>query len=421
MLMALLISACGPTATDEDDRRFANDTPPPRATPAMQGSPVASRPGGPLVPIAATPDLAGLLSSPTTAASAFVLLDGQLLIAGVDGLVSEVALAGPVAALSVSPAGDRAAVLVDAGTGTATPVATPEEATPPADGDAGFARSLVVVGGDGAVVRTIDDLATTLGEQPEIGDATSGEDAVVAVAIGPTADDLLVAFPDGLLVRLPGEGPATVVPGSGNLADLRQVAWSPDGASLAIVAADVAEGMPAVFYTALRADGIDPVRVAPGPGRTTGDIAWLPDSRGLVFVDATGPVSAETLRSGRDLFVTPLRTDRRTLVAAAGIIGPNAGVVDFTVNPNGGSVAYTLFRAEGDEVRFNSLWVGGIDGRSPVQLTLPEGLAVAGIAWTSAGLLVLATPDVDGNRAALIVGPDGVARQASEQAATPAA
>ncbi len=421
-LVTLVISACGPTATDEDDRRFANDTPPPRATPAMQGSPVTSRRDGPPVPIAATPDLAGLLSSPAVASSAFFLLDGRLLIAGVDGIVTAAALAGPVSALSVAPAGDRAAVLVEAVAGTATPLATPDQsATPASVGGAASARSLVIVGGDGAVIRTIDDLDATLAEQPEIGETMSGGDAAVAVAIGPTADDLLVAFPDGLLVRLLTGGAVTVVPGSGNLADLRQVSWSPDGGSLAIVAADAADGMPAVFYTALRADGIDPVRVAPAPGRTTGDVAWLPDSRGLVFVDATGPVGAETLRAGRDLFLTPLRTDRRTLVAAAGIIGPGAGVVAFAVNPNGESVAYTLYRAEGADARFNSLWVGGIDGRSPSRLTLPDGVGVSGLAWTSAGLLVLTAPAADGAAQALLVEPDGVARPAADAGATPAA
>ncbi len=421
----LLLSACGPAATNDDDRRFANETEPPRATLAPQGSPVASRPGDLLPPVAATPDLGRLLSPPATASTAFFLLDGRLLIARIDGAIQEVLLPGPVSALSISSAGDVAAVLVRSNSDAGTPAASPEQPTTPdpaaSAGGTGLDVSAVVIGADGAVIRTIDDLRTTLEGRPDIIEAMSGESSVATVAIGPTPGDLLVAFSDGLLVRFPAEGEAAIVPGSGNLADVVTVVWSPDGGALAIVAAGEDGGIPALYYTALREDGIDPVRVAPALGRTTGGVAWLPDSRGLVFIDASGPVSAETLRAGRDLFVTPLRSDRRTLVAAAGIIGPSAGVVDFVVSPDGASVAYTLYRAEGNDARFNSLWVGGIDGRSPVQLSLPDGGGVQGLAWTVAGLLVLTSPAADGAPAALLVGPDGVARPATDQVSTPAA
>ncbi len=422
--MVLLLGACGPAATNDDDRKFANQTQPPAATPGQAGSPVVVTPDRSPPSIAATPDLATLLSSPTAVRAAFFLVEGRLLIASGDGTVRDVSLPGPVLSLSVSPGGDLAAVLVTSAAFGSTPAATPERATTP-DPSAGSDSdrlSAVIVGADGETVRSIDDLQGVLEAQPDVRDALSGEGSVATVAtvaMGPSAADLLVAFADGLLVRLPAEGEATVVPGSGNLADVQQVIWSPDGAALAIVAAIAPEEMPAVFYTALREDGIDPVRIAPATGRTTGDIAWMPNGRGVLFVDTTGPVSTATLRSGRDLFLTPLRSDRRTLVAAAGIIGPAAGVVDFAVNPDGESVAYTLYRVEGDRVRFNSLWVGGIDGRSPVQLTLPDGATVGGLAWTSAGLLVLTAATDEVEPTVLLTGPDGVARPATDQAATP--
>lgn len=423
MLAVMVLSACGPTATNEDDRRFANETEPPRATPALEGSSGPSGVNELAAPVAATPDLARLLSAPASASAAFFLLDGRLLIAGIDGDVREVGLSGPVSALSVAPSGDVAAVLFSSGGDAGTPVAAPSPPVTPgpaaSSGGTGSDVSMVVVGSDGAVLRSIDDLGRTFAGQPTISVAMSGEANVEAVAIGPTPDDLLVAFSDGLLVQLPAAGKPKVIPGSGHLADVVTVIWSPDGGALAIVAAGEADEVPALYYTALRADGIDPVRVAPAPGRTTGVVAWLPDSRGLIFVDATGPVSAETLRSGRDLFVTPLRSDRRMLIVAAGIIGPSAGVVDFAVSPDGTAVAYTLFRTEGSDARFNSLWVDGIDGRSPVQLTMPDGAGVQGLAWTTAGLLVLTSPAADGAQGVLLVGADGVARPVTEQVATP--
>ena len=422
LLVVLLLGACGPTATNEDDRKYANQTQPPAATPVPAGTPIAGVPASDS-PIAATPDLASLLSSPTAVGSAFFLVEDRLLIASTDGTIRDVSLPGPVLALSVSPGGELAAVLVASAATGSTPAATPEQPTTPGPpgGTESQRLSVVIVGSDGKPVRSIDDLPQVLDAQSDVRDVISGEGGVTTVAMGPTADDLLVVFPDGLLVRLPAGGEPTVVPGSGNLADVRQVVWSPDGAALAIVGADAPDGMTAVFSTALREDGIDPVRIAPAPGRTTGDIAWLPDGRGVLFVDATGPLSAETLRSGRDLFLTPLRSDRRTLVAAAGIIGPAAGVVDFAVNPDGRSVAYTLYRVEGDGVEFNSLWVGGIDGRSPVRLTLPGGETIAGLAWTSAGLLVLTAATDEAEPTVLLIGSDGVARPATDQAAPPAA
>jgi len=423
LLTVLFLGACGPTATNEDDRKFANQTQPPAATPVPAGSPIAGVPAGSAPPIAATPDLASLLSTSTPIGSAFFLVEGRLLIASSDGTVRDVSLPGPVSALSVSPGGDLAAVLVAPVAFGSTPASTPERpGTPgPSGGTESQRLSVVIVGSDGETLRLIDDLQLALDAQSDVRSVVSGDGAVTTVAIGPTADDLLVVFPDGLLVRLPAEGAAAVVPGSGNLADVRQVVWASDGAALAIVGADAPGAMPAVFSTALREDGIDPVRIAPAPGRTTGDIAWLPDGRGVLFVDTTGPVSTETLRSGRDLFLTPLRSDRRTLVAAAGIIGPAAGVVDFAVNPDGDSVAYTLYRVEGDGVRFNSLWVGSVDGRSPVQLTLPDGATVGGLAWTAAGLLVLTAATDAAESTVLLVGSDGVARPATAQPATPAA
>lgn len=427
VILISLLASCGPEAVDEDDREFANLTPPPARTntPVLVGSPVtsSSTEGSPSL---ATPDPTQLLIPSTTLNSVFFVVDGALLVASDDGALRPVELAGRVEELSVAPAGQSAAVLLRPASAAATLVAA-APGTPPVASAAGATApdtvpiSLAIIGADGTVVRQVDDVSGRLGETAGIRDAVSAAGTIATVALGPTPGDLLVVFADGLLVRLPAEGEASIIRGSGNLADVAQVSWAPNGQGLAIVAAEEPGEPAAVFYTALRADGIDAVRVAPAPGRTTGEVAWLPDGSGILFVDAAGPVEAAALRSGRDLFVTPLRSDRRKLVAAAGVIGPAAGVVLFAAAPGGEAIAYTLHRAEGDEVRFNSLWVGSIDGRSAIRITLPDNVDVLGLGWTATGLMVLAGPIDGGTPSALLVGPDGVARRAAAQSpATPA-
>lgn len=421
VLLLVVLSACGP-ATSNDDRRFASSTQPPRPTVA---SPRAGTPAGTPVdqsaiePLA-TPDPARLLTSDARANAGFFLSSGRLLVAHVDGTVRDVTLPGPASAISVAPNGTTAAVLVSGAAGTGTPSAatTPDgRATP--TGATG-AVSVVIVDARGEFVRTVDDVMGRLVGDPEAADALAGETTIVTIGLGPNIDDLIVAFADGLLVRVPTKRAVAVIPGSGNLADVRQVSWAPNGRALAVVAAGAAGELPAIYYTPLRADGIDLVRIAPAAGRTTDRVAWLPDASGVVFTDAAGPLDAVSLRSGRDLFVTPLRSDRRTLVAAAGVIGPAAGVVDIAVAPGDGQVAYTLYRAEGDQVRFNSLWVGPLDGNGAIQIALPALDGIDGLAWTAGGLLILAEGVGGGGPEVLLVGPDGVVA-APAPAATPAA
>lgn len=411
VLAIALLSACGPTATNDDDYQFASRTQPPRSSVASPelGTPVGTPVDAPGVGGETTPDPASLLTSEATAAAAFFLMAGKLVVAHVDGRLQSVPLPGPATKMSVSPNGATVAVLVDVAAATATPggTATPDDAVTPDPSAAAY--SVMIVDARGEVVRSVDDVMAKLGEQPEVTDALAGDASIVTVALGPNIDDLIVAFADGLLVRVPTTRPATIVPGSGNLADVRQVVWSPNGKALAIVAAETPDQLPAVFYTPLRSDGIDPVRIAPAPGRTTDQIAWLPDASGVVFTDAAGPLDEVSLRSGRDLFVTPLRSDRRTLVAAAGIIGPAAGVVDFAIAPGSDAIAYTLYRTEGAQVRFNSLWVGSLKNQGSVQIALPGASTVVGMAWTSGGLLVLVRGSEETGPEILLVGPDGVA------------
>ena len=416
MLVVSLLAACGPEATDEDDREFANLTPPAvqTATTSITGSPIASSPVG-TVPGLATPDPATLFIAPAAPTTAFFVVEGALLLVGADGTPQPVELTGPVDAFSVAPGGESVAVLfrpVSTDPAPATPLAT----TPTAPDAATTATptapvSLAVIGSDGAVIRQVDDIAARFAAMPDVRGAVSTDATIATLALGPAPDDLLVAYEDGLLVQVPVTGEPAVVRGSGNLVAVSQVSWSPDGKGLAIVAAGRPGEPAAVYFTALRPDGIDPVRVAPAPGRTTGEVAWLPDGSGILFVDAAGPLDATTLRSGRDLFVTPLRSDRRMLVAAAGVIGPAAGVVQFAPSPNG-AVAYALYRAEGAEVRFNSLWVGSIDGQTTVPINLTDTADILGLAWTAAGLVVLSEPSSGGEPVTLLVGPDGVARPA---------
>lgn len=410
-MVLVLLSACGPATTNDDDRQFASrtQTPRPSAAAPRVGTPSGTPSDGLSVETAATPDPADLLASPATASAAFFAMDGRLVVAHVDGRLQNVTLPGPLTALSVAPNGTTAAVLVDGTAGPATPgsVGTSGRTVPEAGGTS---YSIVIVDTEGKIVRSVDDVLATIDAQPEVATALATEVSIATIALGPTIDDLIVAFPDGLLVRVPQSQPATVIPGSGNLADVQEVAWSPTGKGLVIIAADPAGGLPGVYHAPLRADGIDPVRIAPAPGRTTDDVAWLPDSSGVLFTDAAGPLDEGSLRAGRDLFMTPLRSDRRTLVAAAGVIGPAAGVVDFAVAPGGGSVAYTLYRSEGDQVRFNSLWVGATATQGAVRIQLPDDMAsIDGLAWTSSGLLVLAQPQDGAGPKVLLVGTDGVA------------
>ena len=427
----VILTACGPqVADDERDRRFAEQSRPPVATATVAdddaGTPVprgTDRPPGTPAPI--TPS--ELLVPQGGASAAFFQVDGHLLIATAAGSLVTPELPGTIVAMSVAPAGDRVALLLDTRFPHATPAARSETpAAIPADltgddmsapimfGDA----HVLILGADGEALRTIDDLADLAGIAASEG--VSG-DGVTTIALGPGPDDLLVGLADGLLVHLPETAEPIPIPGSGNLSDIRQVSWAPDGSGIAITASDAPGGPTALYYTAIRADGIDPVRLAPGAGRTIGDATWMPDGTGILFTDAAGPVSTATLRQGRDLFVSRLRTDRRDLVVAAGVIGPSAGVVRFVSSPDG-LLAYTLVRVEGDAVRFNSLRVGRIGTSDTIEVRLPSAATVVALAWTSAGLMVL-TVDDSGSTVVHLVGSDGTpaALDAAPERATPSA
>lgn len=422
----LLLVGCGPSGGEDDDRQFASETRPVRvvsdATATRAASPVAPDAGGERPPIAFTPDPARLLRPTTPQPATFRLIDGRLLIVGTDGAIARPEIAGQPIALSVSPDGAAAAVLLARGPGAATPVTggTSPSGTPPpgtpaptaADADA-----VTVIGPDGVVLRQVTDLDAIVAAA--VAGGADGDRGVVTVALGITAGDLLLVLGDGLLISVPLDGPPVAISGSGNFSEVRQVSWAPGGGALAIVAATESGGPPALFYSPLRADGIDPVRVAPGDGRSTGPIVWLPDGSAVLYteiIDQPGPAAA----AGGDLFRTPLRSDQRSLVVAAGVIGPSSGVGEFAVSADGWVCAFTLNRLDGGRLAFNSLWVTSLNDRQQVRVALPAGVIPVGIVWADVGLVVLVSGP-DGAVSGLIVGRDGVAIPAGAPAATPEA
>lgn len=428
LLLAALtvLAACGPTVgSDDGQRQFAVQTAPfaPTATVERAASPARQAGGAP-----GTPDPARLFAARGPAAAAFFLIGGQLSLVGVDGAVSAVLLPGAVLASSLSPDGEQLAVLVRSGSAAATPgaagsatAATATPATPQALSATPLGELAVVVfDASGQQVRSVDHLDQRFASSPDVVAAMSPGATVAGLALGPTTDDLLLVFSDGLLVRL-GEGADELIPGSGNFIAIDDVRWSPDGNALVMLGKQAIPQPTAIYYAALRVDGIDPVLIGPGASRTARAVGWLPDGRTLLYVAATGTPSGRAIGDGQDLFGQALSDTSPYLVAASAIDGPSSGITAFNVAPDGRAVACVIDRVSGDQATFGSLWLVAPDADGDqVQIRLPSGTSVLDTAWTSAGLIVAVTGGPYGNGSAFLLAmPDGTTQPVGT-AATPA-
>lgn len=411
LLAALtVLAACGPTVgSDDGQRQFAVQTAPfvPTSTAQREASP--ARQEG-----AATPDPARLYAARGTAPAAFFLIGGQLSLVSVDGAVSAVPLPGAMLASSLSPDGQQLAVLVRTDAPGATPAATPRGTRPSTAAAAGTATpralssvplgmlSVVVIDANGQSVRHLDHLDQRLAASPDVAAAMSSDATLAGLALGPTSDDLVMVFSDGLLVRLGGDT-ATVIVGSGNFIAINDVRWSPKGDALVMLGKQVMAQPTGIYYAALRVDGIDPVLIGPGKDRAARAVGWLPTGRTLLYLAVTGAPSGRAIGDGQDLFGQSLSGTPPYLVAAAGIDGPSSGITAFNVSPDGQAIACVIDRASGDQMSFGSLWLASTEARGNLaRVRLPGGTSVLDTAWTSVGLIVAVTGGPYGNASAFL-------------------
>jgi hypothetical protein len=387
LLVVVTLTACADNSADEQ-RRFATDptfTPhPEQAAASSTGVATATAPATPVLASPATPvDLATLLTDPVAPALAAFVANQQLVaVQPGQQLTTLLSLEETdILALSVTASGTAAAVLVtDEAPGGATPfVATPTSA------EWRSTMRLVVVGTDGSPRWRIDDLPAALAAQEEIAPGLMPTD----VALSPDATQVLLGLSDGHLLLATAEG-LSVVPGSGGLGPITDIAWSPDGSGIAILATPKAPEQQVLIYSRIRPDGIDPVQLAPDNNvtdRSVAAFAWLPNSSGILYVDAAPTLTNESLALGRDLFLVQLDEPHRRLIAAAGTAAPVAGIWTFAPSPDGEAVAFTVIVPGPNGPMLDSLWVQPLAGGMPYEIPVPVGTTATDLRWTNQGLI----------------------------------
>lgn len=372
---AVFLTGC---VEDEGGYQFAND---PRTSPVVPTATMAVTPPPPPPTETMTEPrpLADLLRARGAPARVYFRAGRELWTIEADGDGVGRVFAPPAGAMLVdfspSPAGNRVAVLVRA-----------------ADRDAAVA----VLAADGAAELQASHLAAAF-------DPPVMPEAARSVDWSPQGGELVVGFDPGGLVIVPLQAGAPLL-AMADVPAVGQAAWSPTGESVAIAGAGVGDGFADIQLVKMPDEPIgatpaaSPVAtpsaappvaattaiVPVQPGRAIFSFAWMPDGRSIVFsqggAGGNEPASA-------DLWMAAVPGGKRSLLASAGAVAPVARIQSVAPSPDGAAVAYTVAVPDGNESRFNSLWVLELASRKAHQLAVPPDSAIHDIWWTAAGLL----------------------------------
>ncbi len=371
---SLLLVACGETATNEEDRRFANDpsqrnqtsesvreTPVPLATPTVRPLP--------------SPET--LLRARGAPGTVYAILNGAIQSVQPSDTGTTSATIRPPAgerfvAIDNSPSGDRVAAVSSSTGSTAQPPVV----------------NLHVFDSAGAELET---WAQVIPPDPAPSTPASGSpvaaDMDLMVDWGAQGDRIIVASPDGRMASVMLGGDATAIATPSGVTAMRDVEWSPRGDRIAVLGV----GQDSVARIGL----IDPAATTPrflpvapiddgGEQQRIRSFSWLPDGSGFVYLSGTED-DADTV--GGQLYSLDLETMEQRIVATAGRGGPAATIIDFSVSPDGKAVAYTIVLPDGGNLRFNSLWVRSLRDQRALEMPVGNVIEVNALWWVDEGLL----------------------------------
>jgi hypothetical protein len=423
---SVLLAAC---VEEESGRQFASD-PRPTPLPETPTAVVTPPPPPPTLPVVAARPLSDVLRPRGAPARVYFRAGRELWTMAADGTGVARVFAPPpgssIAGVSASPAGDRAAVLVQTATGADAIVfdaaGIPElragnlgaafgapgrraartiDWSPQGNElvvgiDPGGLLALPLIAGDEVrVIAMVDGVGVARWsptgqavafEATPAGDGFRQLNLVDATAAAPGIDGPAAATP----VVLTSD--ATVVGADSGSASPEPGIGTPDGGDPTTGATPVGPPPAATpaGATPLAEEAVGSAIVPAQPDRAVYEFAWMPDGRAIVFVE--GGVNGEGPASA-DLWRAAVPGGERSLITSAGSVAPVARVGIVAPSPDGAALAYTVGVPDAAATRFQSLWVLELASRQATQLDVPAGLAVREVWWTGNGLLYRAEPE----------------------------
>ncbi len=371
---SLLLVACGETANNEEDRRFANDpSQDDQTTEAVRETTVPE--ATPTVKPLPSPE--ALLRSRGAPGTVYAILNDAIQSIQLSDSGTKAGTIRPpdgerFVAIDSSPSGDRvAAVTTSTESAARVPIV-----------------NLYVFDTAGTEVEVWTEVIT---QNPAPSTPTStisgAADMDLMVDWGAQGNRIVVVSPDGQMVNATLGADATTIPTPSGITAIRDVEWSPRGDRIAILGV----GQDNVARIGL----IDPAAAAPeflpiapidegGEQEQIRSFSWLPDGSGVVYLSGTGD---DIDAVGGQLFSVDLETMSQRLVATAGRGGPSATINDFSVSPDGKAVAYTIVLPDGGDWRFNSLWVRSLRDQRALEMPVGNVIEVNALWWVDRGLL----------------------------------
>jgi hypothetical protein len=385
------LSAC---ADDNTDRRFANETPPTVNPSLFTPTPVPAA-------VTITVETGPAILSPEAlvisrgAPSHFYVVSGDELLAfTADGSSHKSVWKGKPGELrdvASSPSGDRAALLTKT------------------DGR----YDVVVIDSSGKAIKKFDRVKRLLVNGTPTPASGAGRDLI---DWSPQGNQLLTAFSDGGIVRLPMNADPSVILEPGKAPGPIEAVWSPAGDSIAFVDRVDSKSAARLFVVGTNGKNNEPTELYPHGETTTSsvvDATWLPNASAVLFTK-TSP--EDELPQGGDLFEVPAKGGIVSLVASSGRAAPVAAIEDVVVAPNGRSIAYTVVVPGEAAPEFHSLWVQQLGTNSASRISTPAGEAVTDVWFVANGIAYRTVPSEPKNGekdsvAVYIVGNDLNRRQ----------
>ncbi len=192
--------------------------------------------------------------------------------------------------------------------------------------------------------------------------------AAEGLSFSPDGNKLAVssaAAPNAVVIDLTSGEPVLTL--EGHLASLSDVAWSPDGASIATAGGD---GSARVFAAASGQQRI----VLAGHGSLVNAVAWSPDSTRLASASVDGTAKIWSLVEGGGREIVSLSADDM-----------RSGFSDIAISPDGTRVA------TGSGSAVTAIWAVGLDGGSEVATLPAAAFGFSQAEFTSDGHHLLTT------------------------------